>query len=172
MRKSVNIVVALAFSAGFALAAAPTGAAHSPVGTCYGGDFRWTATEGGITMAPQLLTFTSVGRLWGCEGMADISGGTFTGEHVAWSDCMHPADGPLTVEIAWSNGELSKLWGPWPVGMMQPTVGDLTVVKGYGLGSRVQVNAWYEMMTPDQINGCVGPGIGTGVGRMNATIVA
>ncbi|WP_194818763.1 hypothetical protein [Nocardia sp. XZ_19_385] len=164
----------MALSAGVGVAAvatAPTAAAHSPIGSCYGGEFRWTAVEGGITMTPQLLTFGSAGRLWGCEGVSGITHGKFTGVHVAWSDCMHPADGPLTVDIVWSNGEASKLWGPWPVGMMQPTVGQLQVVDGVGEGSRVQVNAWYEMMTPEQINGCMGPGISTGVGRMTAEIV-
>ncbi|MEU8895914.1 hypothetical protein [Nocardia sp. NPDC048505] len=168
--KSLNIVLALTFSAGVGIAAPPA-AAHDPIGTCYGGDFRWTAVEGAITMAPQLLTFTSAGRLWGCDSAAGITGATFTGVHIARSDCMHPADGPLTVDLLWSNGETSRLWGPWPVGMMQPTVGDLTVVGGMGLHRRVRVEAWYEMMTPDQINGCVGPGLTTGVGRMTARIV-
>ncbi|WP_067829720.1 hypothetical protein [Nocardia inohanensis] len=146
-------------------------AAHANVGSCGGGDFRWTAVNGGITMQPQFLTFTSVGRLWDCVGATGITGGTFTGVHTAWSDCMHPADGPITVTIVWSNGESSTLAGPWPVGMMQPAVGPLEVVAGLGQGSRAQISATYEMGTPDQVMGCMGSGIPTGVGHLSATIL-
>ncbi|MFC9998883.1 hypothetical protein [Nocardia sp. NPDC127526] len=142
-----------------------------PSSWCGGGDFRWTAVDGAIGMNPRVLTFTSVGRLWDCVGWPGITGGTFTGVHIAASDCMHPADGPLTVDIAWSNGESSRLWGPWPVGMSQPTVGPLQIVAGLGEGTWVKVVADYEMMTPDMVMGCMGPGITTGVGRLRATMM-
>ncbi|MFF2556970.1 hypothetical protein ACFVUS_38620 [Nocardia sp. NPDC058058] len=157
-----------------ALGAIPTGtpvAAADSIASCSGGDFRWTAVDGAITMRPTLLTFTSVGRLWGCNGPGNISSGTFTGVHIAWSDCMHPADGPLTVRITWDNGEVSTLWAPWPVGMSQPTVGPMEVVDGLGLGSRVKVVAEYEMMTPDMVMGCMGAGVKTGPGRLSASMM-
>ncbi|MGW4248832.1 hypothetical protein [Nocardia sp. NPDC004722] len=151
------------------LSAAPARA--EAIGSCSGGDFRWTAVNGAITMTPTLLTFTSVGRLWGCTGYPGITGATFTGEHIAWADCMHPADGPLTVWITWDNGRTSTLWGPWPVGMAQPTVGPMQVVDGFGLGNRVQVTADYEMMTPEMVMGCLGPGLTTGPGRLSAAMM-
>ncbi|MBL1078059.1 hypothetical protein JK358_27005 [Nocardia sp. 2] len=168
---ALSLVVSTVFGAA-ALAAAPAVAEPTGgVGSCTGGDFRWTAVDGAIGMTPRLLTFTSVGRLWDCWGVPGVTGGTFTGVHVAVSDCMHPADGPLTVDITWSNGDWSRLWGPWPVGMMQPTIGPLEVVGGFGQGGRVRVSAWYEMMTPEMVGGCMGSGITTGIGRMTADMM-
>lgn len=148
------------------------GAAHAlpPAGQCAGGEFRWTAADGVMGMAPRLLTFTSVGVLRDCSGgPADITSGTFTGTHIAMSDCMHPADGPITVQITWSNGEQSTLWGQWPVTMRQPTVGPLEVIDGLGRGSHAQISADYEMMTPEMIGGCLGSGLRTGVGWVSGT---
>ncbi|GAA5076179.1 hypothetical protein [Nocardia iowensis] len=139
-----------------------------PGGSCAHGEFRWTAMDGAIDMTPRELTFTSVGVLRDCTGGPDgITGGTFTGTHVATSHCMFPADGPITVDVLWSNGETSRLWGPWPVTAQQPTVGTLDVVAGLGQGSRVLITADYEM-TPAMIGGCLGPGVRTGAGRLSA----
>ncbi|MGV9411349.1 hypothetical protein ACWDOP_15640 [Nocardia sp. NPDC003693] len=172
MPTTSKIIAALAVSAAFAMAPAalPTAAA-TPMASCSGGDFRWTAVNGAIDMTPKDLVFTSVGRLWGCTGADDITGGTFTGVHTAASDCMHPADGPITVHIVWSNGERSTLWGHWPVTMMQPAVGPLEVISGVGVGERVTVVAEYEMMTPDMVMGCMGPGVRTGPGRVSASMM-
>ncbi|WP_069166132.1 hypothetical protein [Nocardia altamirensis] len=140
-----------------------------PSGSCAHGEFRWTAADGAIGMTPNTLTFTSVGVLRDCTGGPEsITGGTFTGTHIATSDCMHPADGPITVDVLWSNGETSRLWGPWPVTMQQPTVGPLEVVAGLGEGRRVRITADYEM-TPDMVGGCLGSGVRTGTGRLSAT---
>ncbi|MCU1640066.1 MAG: hypothetical protein JWN03_341 [Nocardia sp.] len=172
MPNAVKIVTALAVAT--ALSTVPIATSDAAVvptiGSCSGGDFRWTAVDGAIGMSPRQLTFTSVGRLWDCLGVPGITGGTFTGVHVAVSDCMHPADGPLTVDILWSDGETSKLWGPWPVGMMQPTIGPMEVVGGLGQGGRVRVVAEYEMMTPDMVMGCMGLGVTTGPGRLSASM--
>ncbi|AFU00685.1 hypothetical protein [Nocardia brasiliensis] len=159
-----------AVSAAFLIPFFPdTASALPPAGTCAGGDFRWTAVDGAIDMSPNTLTFTSVGVLRDCSGGPEgITGGTFTGTHIATSDCMHPADGPITVDVLWSNGETSRLWGQWPVTMQQPTVGPLAVVAGLGQGSTVRITADYEMMTPEMIGGCLGPGLRTGVGRLSA----
>ncbi|MEV6561854.1 hypothetical protein AB0M22_39470 [Nocardia sp. NPDC051756] len=147
----------------------PAASALPPAGTCANGDFRWTAVDGAIDMTPHALTFTSVGTLRDCSGgPGGITGGTFTGTHVATSDCMRPADGPITVDVLWSNGETSRLWGPWPVTMQQPTIGTLDVVDGLGQGSRVRITADYEMITPAMVGGCLGPGLRTGVGRLSA----
>ncbi len=170
--RSVKIAASLAISVSFGLlpGGTPVAAATSPMASCGAGDFRWTAVDGGIGMSPRLLTFTSVGRLWDCVGVPGITGGTFTGVHEATSDCMHPADGPITVDILWSNGDTSTLAGPWPVGMAQPTVGPLDIVRGIGQGGRVRVVAEYEMMTPDMVMGCMGPGVTTGPGRVSASM--
>ncbi|WP_405497573.1 hypothetical protein [Nocardia sp. NBC_00511] len=172
MPKAVKILAALAVCgvSGIAPLSAPTAHA-SGIGSCTGGDFRWTAVQGGITMTPTQFIFTSVGRLWGCTGYPGITGATFTGVHEARSDCMHPADGPLTVNMLWSNGDTSTLWGPWPVGMSQPTVGPMQVISGFGEGSWVSVSATYEMMTPEMVMGCLGPGIPTGIGTLSATMM-
>ncbi|MFI6869830.1 hypothetical protein [Nocardia sp. NPDC050406] len=173
MTTSGNSGIALAFSllAATALAAAPTAAEPPVAAACQGGDFRWTAVHGGIDMTPKWMTFTSVGTLRDCSGWPGITGGTFTGVHDAMADCMHPADGPITVHIRWSNGELSTVHGPWPVTMAQPSIGDLAITDGVGRGSRVRITASYEMMTPDMIMGCMGPGVRTGVGSVSATML-
>lgn len=172
MPKAAKVLAALAVSVALSTSPMVTHqAAATGIWSCDGGDFRWTAVDGAITMQPTLLTFTSVGRLWDCHGPADISSGTFTGVHIAWSDCMHPADGPLTVNITWSNGDVSQLWGPWPVGMSQPTIGPMEVIGGLGLGSHVHVVADYEMMTPDMVMGCMGAGVKTGPGRLSASLI-
>ncbi|PXX56476.1 hypothetical protein DFR70_11928 [Nocardia tenerifensis] len=146
----------------------PAASALPPAGTCANGEFRWTAVDGGIGMTPHTLTFTSVGVLRDCTGgPEDITGGTFTGTHIAISDCLRPADGPITVDVLWSNGETSRLQGPWPVTMQQPTIGTLEVVDGLGQGSRVRITADYEM-TPEMIGGCLGLGVRTGAGRLSA----
>ncbi|QIS11246.1 hypothetical protein [Nocardia arthritidis] len=162
-----SAVAAVVFASAFA---APAGAAPElPLGGCSGGEFRWTATEGAITMQPKLLTFASVGVIRDCiGGPPDITGGTFTGSHVAMSDCMHPADGPLTVWVTWSNGVKSTLWGQWPVGMVQPTVGPLDVVDGLGKGLRANMSVVYDM-TPDMVMDCLGPGLRTGTGHFSGT---
>lgn len=157
-----------------AAAGMPFGAGEAsalpPAGSCAGGEFRWTAVDGVIDMQPKMLTFTSVGVIRDCTGgPEDIIGGTFTGTHIAMSDCMHPADGPITVRIVWSNGETSTLWGQWPVTMVQPTVGPLEVIDGLGRGSLARISAEYEMMTPEMIGGCLGPGLRTGTGKVSGT---
>ncbi|MFI1918615.1 hypothetical protein [Nocardia sp. NPDC020380] len=170
----MKILAAAGICAGSVLtpaAFAPAAHALPAIGSCSGGDFRWTAIDGVLDMTPKLLHFTSVGRLWGCTGDSGITGATFTGMHVAMSDCMHPADGPLTVNVNWSDGETSMLWGPWPVGMSQPTIGPLQVVDGFGLGSWVRVVADYEMMTPEMVMGCIGPGLTTGTGHLSAEMM-
>ncbi|NUS45794.1 MAG: hypothetical protein HOQ24_19150 [Mycobacteriaceae bacterium] len=166
----VRIVVA----GWIAVAGALTGAGHAsalpPAGLCTEGEFRWTAVNGAIGMQRTLLTFASTGVLRGCTGgPAGITGGTFVGTHVAWSDCMHPADGPITVKITWSNGQSSTLYGPWPVGLAQPADGPLDVIDGLGRGMRARIIAWYEMMTPEMVSGCMGSGVHTGVGRVSGT---
>ncbi|CAM4275704.1 hypothetical protein NONI108955_18380 [Nocardia ninae] len=148
----------------------PAASALPPSGRCDNGDFRWTAVDGAIDMTPHVLTFTSVGVLRDCTGGPEgIAGGTFTGTHIATADCLRPADGPITVDVLWSNGATSRLSGPWPVTMQQPTIGTLDVVDGLGQGSRVRITAHYEMMTPAMIGDCLGPGVRTGVGRLSAT---
>ncbi|WP_194835423.1 hypothetical protein [Nocardia sp. XZ_19_369] len=148
----------------------PPASALPPSGRCANGDFRWTAVDGAIDMTPHVLTFTSVGVLRDCTGGPEgITGGTFTGTHIATADCLRPADGPITVDVLWSNGATSRLSGPWSVTMQQPTTGTLDVVDGLGQGSRVQITADYEMMTPAMIGDCLGPGVRTGVGRLSAT---
>lgn len=171
MSKSVKVLAAVSVCAAIGMlpGVGPTASA-TPMASCAGGDFRWTAVKGAITMNPQWLTFTSVGRLWGCTGAQDITGGTFTGVHTAMSDCMHPADGPITVNITWSNGETSTLEGPWPVPLAGPASGPLEVTGGLGRGYRANVIAEYEMMTPDMVMGCMGPGVSTGPGRLSASI--
>ncbi|WP_330181763.1 hypothetical protein OHB26_36325 [Nocardia sp. NBC_01503] len=172
MPKAVQLLAAAVIASAVSVMPLGTPTAAAAISSCSGGDFRWTAVDGAITMQPTLLTFTSVGRLWDCTGPANISGGTFTGVHIAWSDCMHPADGPLTVNITWDNGEVSTLWGPWPVGMSQPTIGPMEVIDGYGKGSHVRVVATYEMLEPDMVMGCVnGTGVKTGPGRLSATLL-
>ncbi|MEV6774496.1 hypothetical protein AB0N05_38245 [Nocardia sp. NPDC051030] len=170
---AMKVAAALAVSVASVLwpAAPSTAATQASIGSCNGGDFRWTAVNGAIGMTPKLLTFTSVGRLWDCVGVPGITGGSFTGVHEAWSDCMHPADGPLTVNITWNDGETSTLWAPWPVGMTQPTVGPMQVMDGLGQGGWVRVSAEYEMMTPEMVMGCLGPGITTGPGRLHADMM-
>ncbi|MFI9511116.1 hypothetical protein [Nocardia sp. NPDC052566] len=170
----VSMLAKAAMAAILSAAAAPLGAGQAtalpPAGSCAGGEFRWTAINGLIGMQPQLLTFTSVGVLRDCVGgPPEITSGTFTGTHIAWSDCMHPADGPITVNITWSNGERSTLTGPWPVTMVQPTVGPLEVIDGLGRGYHAEIVAEYEMMTPEMIGGCFGPGLRTGTGRVSGT---
>ncbi|MBF6176870.1 hypothetical protein IU481_00175 [Nocardia otitidiscaviarum] len=154
-----------------AAAVVPPPAAPPVVGGCAEGDFRWTAVHGGIDMTPKPMTFTSVGSLRDCVGWPGITGGTFTGVHEAWSDCMHPADGPITVHITWSNGAVSTVWGWWPVTMAQPSVGELEIVAGPGAGGRVRITAGYEMMTPEMVMGCLGPGVRTGVGWVRAAML-
>lgn len=165
-----KITVTAALSATLLVPFAPgPAAALPPAGACASGDFRWTAVDGAIGMAPRTLTFTSVGVLRDCSGGPEgITGGTFTGTHIASSDCLRPADGPITVDVVWSNGETSRLWGPWPVTLQQPTVGPLAVVAGLGQGSTVRITADYEMLTPEMIGGCLGPGLRTGVGRLSS----
>ncbi|WP_306359602.1 hypothetical protein [Nocardia sp. CC227C] len=151
--------------------AVPPAPAPPVVGGCADGDFRWTAVHGGIDMTPKPMTFTSVGSLRDCVGWPGITGGTFTGVHEAWSDCMRPADGPITVEIVWSSGAVSTVSGSWPVTMAQPSVGELEIVAGLGAGGRVRITAGYEMMTPEMIMGCLGPGVRTGVGWVRAAML-
>ncbi|RDI65667.1 hypothetical protein [Nocardia pseudobrasiliensis] len=155
------VLIATAFGC-----AAPS-SASAPMGGCRAGEFRWTAVDAAITMTPQYLTFTSAGVLRECFGtVPGITSGTFTGVHTAWSDCMHPADGPITVTIVWSDGQTSVLSGPWPVGMSQPTTGVLRVTDGLGQGDRVRIVADYDVVTMDNMSGCLGPGVHTGLGRV------
>ncbi|MBF6066162.1 hypothetical protein IU500_35195 [Nocardia terpenica] len=149
----------------------PGPAAAEPLGRCDGGEFRWTAADGAITMTPQWLTFTSAGTLRDCAGVVPgITGGTFTGVHTAWSDCMHPADGPITLAITWSDGETSTVAGPWPVAMAQPTTGTLEVTDGLGRGRRARITVAYDMVTPETVGGCLGAGVRTGTGRILGTM--
>ncbi|MCM6778325.1 hypothetical protein NDR87_33390 [Nocardia sp. CDC159] len=149
------------------LSAGPGAATIGPIGSCGSGEFRWTAVEEGIGLSPRYLTFTSVGALRDCVGTVPaITGGTFTGVHTAWSDCMRPADGPITVTIVWSDGQTSVLSGPWPVAMSQPTVGVLAVTEGLGRGERVRIVAHYDIATVDNVVGCLGAGVRTGTGRV------
>ncbi|MBF6329853.1 hypothetical protein [Nocardia transvalensis] len=166
MRMKVAMLTAAVVAAGTAVA--PTGfAAGAQVGACGGGEFRWTAAEGAITMSPQWLTFTSTGVLHECVGTEPgITGGTFTGVHTARSDCMRPADGPITVTVTWSDGRTSVLSGPWPVAVAQPTIGVLEVSEGLGHGNRVRIVAEYDVLTADNVAGCMGPGVRTGTGRV------
>lgn len=139
---------------------------------CDGGEFRWTAVNGGINWTSRVITFTSSGTLHNCAGLPEgVVGGTFTGLHIAASDCMHPADGPLWITITWSNGLQTLVAGNWFVPMAQPTQGPLNITGGVGHGGRVEVVAAYDVMTPDTIMGCLcGGGVTTGTGHiMSAT---
>lgn len=167
----LSAALVLSATAATALAAAPTTAEPPVAGACTSGDFRWTAVQGGIDMTPKPMTFTSVGTLRDCSGWPGVTGGTFTGVHDAMADCMHPADGPITVNILWSNGEFSTVHGPWPVTMSQPSVGNLEIIDGLGRGSQVRITATYEMMTSDMVMGCMGPGVRTGIGWVSATML-
>jgi hypothetical protein len=146
----------------------PPAVAAQPTGSCAGGDFRWAAVDGGITLVPHQFTYLSTGVLRGCVGMPDIIGGTFTGRHVAVSDCLHPAAGPLEETITWSNGETSTARGDWFVPMSGHADGLLDVVAGLGAGSRVHIVADYDM---GDAASCFGAGISGGDGRIDVATV-
>lgn len=173
--EKLSFALSFSFIAATTLAAptsaAPTAAEPPTVGACTSGDFRWTSIRGGIDMVPKWMTFTSVGTLRDCSGWPGITSGTFTGVHDAMADCMHPADGPITVHIVWNNGQVSTVAGPWPVTMQQPAIGNLLIIDGLGIGGWVRIAAVYEMMTPDQVMGCMGPGVTTGIGWLNAAML-
>ncbi len=167
----LGIALSFSFIVANGLVAASATAAPPSTGACANGDFRWTAVQGGIDMTPKPMTFTSVGALRDCTGWPGITGGTFTGVHDAMADCMRPADGPITVLITWNNGQVSTVHGPWPVTMSQPTVGNLEIIDGRGRGGRVRITAGYEMLTPDMVMGCMGPGVRTGTGWLHAAML-
>lgn len=53
--------------------------------------------------------------------------------------------------------------------MTQPTVGPLEVIDGLGRGHHARISADYEMMTPEMVGDCFGPGLRTGIGRVSGT---
>lgn len=163
-----TIVMTVLGVAALTFTSCPLPAAAQPAGSCAGGDFRWDAVDGGITLIPHQFTYMSTGVLRGCVGMPDIIGGTFAGKHVAVSDCLHPADGPLEETITWSNGQTSTARGNWFVPMSGHADGLLDVVAGLGAGSRVRIVAEYDM---GNAASCFGAGISGGDGRIDVAMV-
>ena len=161
--------IAVLGAATLAFTLRPPVAAAEPIGSCAGGEFHWESVDGGITLVPHRFTYKSTGVLRGCDGMPDITGGEFAGTHVAVSDCLHPADGPLEVTIVWSNGQTSTAGGNWFVPMSGHADGMLDVVAGLGTGRRVHIVADYEMTNPAS---CLNSGITGGDGRIAVASVA
>ncbi|MGV9674874.1 hypothetical protein ACWDSJ_06315 [Nocardia sp. NPDC003482] len=151
------------------LAVAPFGgvAQAEPSGGsgCGNGDLTW-AVDQPINMIPRQVTFTTAGVLRDCVGLDGIGGATVAGVHESVSSCLRPAKGPLTFTIYWSDGETSTVRGEWPVGIVQPTVGELDVIDGLGAGRRVRIVADYNVLTPEMIGGCLGAGVLSGTGKV------
>lgn len=168
MSRPVKVLVGVLFSV---LAGVPVcGAAHAdPIrGSCSGGELRWDVVDGSISMVPRQVTFVTSGVWKDCVGIDGITGATVAGVHKSMSSCVQPADGPLTFTIDWSNGATSTVWGDWPVGMVQPTVGELTVVDGLGAGGRVRIVANYNVWAPETVIGCLTGGISSGTGMVQS----
>ncbi|MCM6772331.1 hypothetical protein NDR87_01415 [Nocardia sp. CDC159] len=167
MRTSVKALAATLFSAAALIPVGGTAQAEPARAGCSGGELTWSVDKP-ISMIPRQVTFHTAGTLRDCTGVDGSTTATVAGVHESTSSCLNPADGPLTFTIAWSTGATSTVRGPWPVGMIQPTVGELDIISGHGAGRRVRIVANYNVWTPQMILGCLGPGVSAGNGTVDS----
>ncbi|MFI6363146.1 hypothetical protein ACIBG0_10390 [Nocardia sp. NPDC050630] len=135
-RKIATAAIAVA-----ALAAAFVGAqqaAADPIaGGCSGGQFSYSTSPLGITVAPATATWE--GNLTGCTG-TPAAGATVSGTFNGSGSCAD-VDGQIDGKLNWSNGAVSRISGPWHVGggvggSMSNTV---TIIDGPGAGGHLVV---------------------------------
>ncbi|WP_433728133.1 hypothetical protein ACQP0C_38100 [Nocardia sp. CA-129566] len=139
---AISRKIATASVAAAALATTVFGAAQAtadPIaGGCSGGQFDFTTTPLSMTSAP--ITATWSGNLSSCTGTpaptATVNG-TFNGT----GGCLG-ATGNIDGSINWSNGQISRIRGPWhvPSGMATANTNTVVIVDGPGTGGQMVID--------------------------------
>ncbi|WP_433195919.1 hypothetical protein ACQP1G_42765 [Nocardia sp. CA-107356] len=139
---AISRKVATASVAVAALATTVFGAAQAsadPIaGGCSGGQFDFTTSP--LSMVSRPTTATWSGNLTGCTNTpaptATVSG-TFEGT----GSCLDVA-GNIDGSINWSNGQVSRIRGPWhvPGGVGAASTNTVVIVEGPGAGTQMAVD--------------------------------
>ncbi|MEU0501840.1 hypothetical protein [Nocardia sp. NPDC005998] len=139
---AISRKIATASVAAAALATTAFGAAQAtadPIaGGCSDGQFDFTTSPLSMTSAPTTATWS--GNLNGCSGTpaptATVSG-TFNGT----GSCFG-VTGNIDGSINWSNGQVSRIRGPWRVqgGLVAANTNTVVIVDGPGSGTQMAID--------------------------------
>ncbi|WP_062992963.1 hypothetical protein [Nocardia anaemiae] len=133
--------IATASIAVAALAAAFVGtqqAAADPIaGGCSGGQFSYSTSPLGMSVAPATATWN--GNLTGCTG-TPAAGATVSGTFNGSGSCAD-VDGQIDGKVNWSNGAISRISGPWhvPGGVGTAMSNTVTIIDGPGAGGHMVI---------------------------------
>ncbi|MEV6773288.1 hypothetical protein AB0N05_32100 [Nocardia sp. NPDC051030] len=114
-------------------------AAAEPItGSCDGGVIHFNSDPIGLVPSSDNATFT--GNFGGCNG-TPASGATFNGNFIGTASCFD-INGQVDGTMTWSNGEVSKVSGPWhvPGGVGAAATNTVDISDGPGTGGKLYVD--------------------------------
>lgn len=137
VRTAVLTAALLAAAAAPLTLAGPASAAPAS-GSCNSGTIAFDSSPIGLSPSPTTAAFH--GNLNGCDAAAPAPTGTFSGDFTGNGNCFD-VTGQIDGAIAWSNGEVTKVSGPWevPGGLGAPHTNSVAITSGPGAGGQLVV---------------------------------